>query len=251
MPYGLLIDLTLCVGCGACQTACQESHKFPVKEIKALTANNFTFIEEKNDLYIRRMCQHCAQPACASVCPVGALYKSKEGPVNYDADKCLGCRYCMLACPFEIPKYEWSSNSPRIRKCTMCYDERTSKGLPTACSEACPAEATKFGKRDELLAEALQRINDSPDTYVKRVYGQGEAGGTSILYLSSVPFEQLGFATKVGMEALPTHTWNVLSKLPNIVATAGVMLSAVYWITSRREEVRQHAELEQRNNPKR
>lgn len=248
MSYALLVDLTWCVGCGACVTACQESHGFPEKEVHTLSAKNYTYLEQKNDMYIRRMCQHCAEPACASVCPVGALYKTNKGPVNYDVDKCIGCRYCMLACPFEVPTYEWDNNNPRVRKCTMCYDERTSKGEPTACSEACPAEATKFGKRDELLAEALQRINDDPDTYVNRIYGQGEVGGTSVLYLSSVPFEDLGFKTAVGHEALPQKTWDVLSKLPNVVVTAGVALSAVYWITNRREEVQKYEQEQKLRN---
>jgi formate dehydrogenase iron-sulfur subunit len=237
MPFALLIDLTTCVGCGECRTACQNAHGFPEVEIQKLTANNFTYLEEKEDLYIRRMCQHCEEPACASVCPVGALYKTSAGPVNYDADKCIGCRYCMLACPFDVPSYEWDSINPRVRKCTMCYDERTSKGEATACSEACPAEATLFGERSDLIAEALTRINDDPDSYVPKIYGQAEAGGTSVLYISSVPFEELGFKSTLGYEPLPDKTWDVLSKLPNVVVTAGVMVAAVYWITNRRSEV--------------
>lgn len=208
---------------------------------KKLNDKNFTFLDQKGDLFVRRMCQHCEKPACASVCSVGALYKSKEGPVNYDADKCLGCRYCMMACPYDVPKYEWHSNMPRVRKCTMCYNERTSKGNPTACSEACPTGATLFGKRDELIAEARKRIAENPDAYVHRIYGVKEAGGASVLYLSSVPFEKLGFSTRIGDESLPDKTWNVLSKLPDIVATAAVGFSAIYWITSRREEVKKAA----------
>jgi formate dehydrogenase iron-sulfur subunit len=238
MSYALLIDTTQCVGCGECRRACQTSHGFPDVEAKKLNESNFTYLDQQKDVFVRRMCQHCEQPACASVCPVGALAKTPAGPVNYDADKCLGCRYCMLACPFDVPKYEWHSNMPRVRKCTMCYNERTSKGQPTACSEACPVGATLFGKRDELLAEAWKRLNDSPDKYVRRVYGEKEAGGTSVFYLASVPFEQIGFSTSVGMEPLPERTWQVLSKLPDVVVTAGVMFSAVHWITKRREEVR-------------
>ncbi|MBL0175311.1 MAG: 4Fe-4S dicluster domain-containing protein [Ignavibacteria bacterium] len=238
MSYALLIDLTGCVGCGECQRACQRSHGFPEVEAKNLNDKNFTCLDQHGDVFVRRMCQHCEQPACASVCPVGALEKTKAGAVNYSADKCIGCRYCMLACPYDIPKYEWASNNPRVRKCTMCYDERTSKGQPTACSEACPVGATLFGKRDELLAEAHKRIGENPDKYVHRIYGEKEAGGASVLYLTSVPFEKLGFKTTLGNEALPEKTWNVLSKLPDVVATAGVLFSAVYWITHRRDEVR-------------
>jgi formate dehydrogenase iron-sulfur subunit len=248
MAYALLIDTTECVGCGECRRACQTAHGFPDVDAKKLNDKNFTYVDQIGDVYVRRMCQHCEKPACASVCPVGALYKTPAGPVNYDADKCLGCRYCMLACPFDIPKYEWHSNMPRIRKCTMCYNERTSKGNPTACSEACPTGATLFGKRDELLAEALKRIADNPDKYVHKVYGQRDAGGTSVFHLSSVPFEKLGYRTEIGHAPLPEKTWDVLSKLPGVVVTAGAMFSAIYWITNRREEVRKSESTARTNN---
>ena len=246
MSYGLLIDITRCVGCGECQTACHEINGLPEQEVHELNADNYSYLEPIQDetYYVRRMCQHCQEPACGSVCPVGALYKTKDGPVNYDADKCIGCRYCMLACPFDIPRYEWSSLNPRVRKCTMCYDTRVSKGEPTACAEICPAEATQFGKRDELLAEAITRISEDPESYVPRIYGQKTVGGTSVMYVSPIPFEEMGFKTELGYEPLPQKTWDVLSKLPNVVATAGVALSAVYWITHRREEVRKHEDQE-------
>lgn len=249
MSYAILIDITACVGCGECQKACRKAHGFPETEVAALNDTNFTFVDQIGDSYVRRMCQHCTEPACASVCPVAALYKTAAGPVNYDAEKCLGCRYCMLACPYDIPKYEWKSNMPRVRKCTMCYNERTSKGRPTACSEACPAEATLFGTRDKLIVEAWNRINANPEQYVPKVYGEKDAGGTSVLYLSSVPFEKLGFKTAVGTIPLPQHTWNVLSKIPDVVVTAGALFSAVYWITHRREEVRRFEEHQRINHP--
>lgn len=240
MSYALLIDITQCVGCGECRRACQVSHGFPDVDTTTMNEKAFTVLEQHGEMYVRRLCQHCEEPACASVCPVGALYKSKEGPVNYDVDKCLGCRYCMLACPYDVPKYEWGSVNPRVRKCTMCYDERTSKGQPTACSEACPTGATLFGNRAELLAEAHKRIAENPGTYHPRVYGEREVGGTSVLYLSSVPFEKLGFTTAAGTEPMPKLTWDVLSKLPDVVVVAGVAFSSIYWITHRREDVRKH-----------
>jgi formate dehydrogenase iron-sulfur subunit len=178
------------------------------------------------------------------VCPVGAFTKTEEGPVLYDENKCIGCRYCMQACPFQVPRYEWSSNNPRIRKCVLCY-ERVKNGEPTACSEACPTGATKFGDRDALIVEALERMKAEPGKYVEKIYGQKEVGGTSILYISSVPFEQLGFKTSLQETALPQLTWNVLSKIPNIVTVGGVALYGIWWITNRREEVRQ-AELKEK-----
>jgi formate dehydrogenase iron-sulfur subunit len=290
MPNAMLIDLSLCIGCGACRSACQEIHHFPDEENTALNEHNFTLLEhhelkDGNEMWVRRMCQHCEEPACASACLVGALEKTKDGAVTWDTDKCIGCRYCMLACPFDIPKYEWGKFSPKVRKCTMCHTERriTAElsvgsdgylvdrngkqlridGHPvkeedrekiiemttaadgtraSACSVACPTESTKFGDRDELLAEALERIPSDPDTYVQRVYGRTEVGGTSVFYVSTVPFEDLGFITKLEHTPLPEKTWNVLKHIPNAVITAGVALSAVYWITSRRDEVRRFEE---------
>ncbi|MBR9977561.1 MAG: 4Fe-4S binding protein, partial [Bacteroidetes bacterium] len=129
MPNAILVDLTECVGCGACRDACQEIHHFPVEENNTLDAQNFTTIHtietaDGDEVYARQLCHHCQDPACASVCLVGALEKTRDGAVTWDADKCIGCRYCMLACPFDIPKYEWGSLNPKVRKCTMCYDER-------------------------------------------------------------------------------------------------------------------------------
>ncbi|PLX32038.1 MAG: 4Fe-4S ferredoxin [Ignavibacteria bacterium] len=289
MSHAILVDLTECVGCGACRDACQQVHKFPEIENTKLDAQNFTTLrlcedaEEGTETYVRQMCQHCQDPACASVCLVGAIEKTADGAVTWDEGKCIGCRYCMLACPFDIPKYEWESGNPKVRKCTMCHQERhlaenakvDNEGFvidrngdrieidgreitaddrdsivsmttnddddrATACSVACPTAATLFGDRDELLAEAHARIKDNPDDYVPQVYGSKEVGGTSVFYLSNVSFESLGFYTKLDHEALPQRTWNVLEKIPDIVVTAGVALGAVYWITSRRDEVRRY-----------
>jgi formate dehydrogenase iron-sulfur subunit len=229
-----------------------------------------------------------------SACLVGALEKTRDGAVTWDNNKCIGCRYCMVACPFDIPKYEWNSNNPKVRKCTMCYKERhvtaelktdsagyilekngdrlnidgreikaeerdqmiemttNSDGKrASACSVACPIGATVYGDRDELLAEAQRRLRENPDTYVQKIYGQKEVGGTSVFYLSSMPFEKLGFMTKLDTEALPLRTWRVLEKIPDIVMTAGVALGAVYWITNRREDVKKfEAEMKNQRSQK-
>ncbi len=232
----LLIDTTLCIGCNACQDACKTQNHLPEGEEKKLTATAYTALEEHDGIYVRRMCQHCVQPTCASVCPVGAFEKTPEGPVLYDESKCIGCRYCIQACPFQVPKYEWSSNYPRVQKCRFCAD-RLKKGLPTACAEACPTGATTFGTRDELIREAQRRIAAEPTKYVNKIYGVQEVGGTSILYLSGVPFEQLGFTTKLENMVLPMYTWNALSKIPSVVSVGGVFLYGIWWITNRRTEV--------------
>ncbi len=235
----MLIDITLCVGCNSCQEACKKANGLPEGEEKKLSATAYTALEEHDGVFVRRMCQHCETPTCASVCPVGAITKTPEGPVVYDESKCIGCRYCMQACPFQVPRYEWSSTYPRIQKCVFCHD-RIVQGLKPACAEACPTGATKFGDRDELLVEALSRIKAEPTKYINKVYGQHEVGGTSILYITSVPFEQLGFKTQLEATALPTLTWNALSKIPGVVSVGGVLLAGIWWITNRRVEVQRY-----------
>ena len=148
----------------------------------------------------------------------------------------MGCRYCMAACPFGVPKYEWGKLLPRIRKCTLCPD-RVAAGKPTACAEVCPTGATKFGERDDLISEAQQRIRDNPGKYVNHIYGLTEVGGTSVLLLSSVPFEEFGYRASLPGNPLPMLTYRVLSRIPDIVPLGGVLLGGVWWITHRREEV--------------
>ncbi|MDR1841616.1 MAG: 4Fe-4S binding protein, partial [Holophagales bacterium] len=204
------------------------------------------------EVYVRELCRHCADPACYSVCLVGAFHKTPEGAVVYSNKKCIGCRYCMQACPFFVPKYEWKSVYPDVVKCNLCYENRVSKGLPTACSEACEEMgigATTFGDYDEIVAEAKKRIAEDPDTYVDKIYGLTEVGGTTVLYISSVPFEDLGFrnaqrdekTTRAGItdEPMPRLTWNALSKVPNVIGVGAVLLGGIWWITNRRHEVEQ------------
>src|SRR6266536_177461 len=201
MSKAILYDSTLCIGCKACESACAERWGLPYNEKIAaeerISAHKLTAVETHGERYSRRLCMNCQQPACASVCPVGAIQKTSLGPVVYDADKCMGCRYCMQACPVQVPSYEW----------------------------------------DELLAEARERMTEKPDGYFNRVYGVQEVGGTSVLYLSAVPFEQIGLRTKLPMEALPETTWRVLELVPDVVSTGTVMLGGIWWITNRRAEV--------------
>lgn len=240
-PKALLFDSTLCIGCGACYDACKERNGLPettddfLKD--DLSENTFSIVQERGDSYVRRLCMHCVTPTCASVCPVGALEKTATGPVVYHEDRCIGCRYCMQACPFSVPRYEWASLTPRVRKCDMCAD-RQAKGQSTACAEACPAGATVFGDRDELIAEAKSRIAASPDSYVDHIYGLEEIGGTSVLIISNVSPVELGLPTGLGTEPLPELTWAVLDKIPRFSVVVGALLGGVWWITKRREEVR-------------
>jgi formate dehydrogenase iron-sulfur subunit len=240
MPKAILYDSTLCIGCKACEGACAERWGFPYNDKVAaeekISAHKLTAVETHGDKFCRRLCMNCLQPACVSVCPVGALDKTELGPVTYDASKCMGCRYCMQACPFQVPSYEWNQRLPKMRKCDMCYD-RQSQGKATACSEICPMQATITGDRDALIAEARQRIAAKPDQYYQKIYGLKEVGGTSVLYLSAVPFEQIGLRTGVPQEPLPETTWRVLELVPDVVSTGTVLLGGIWWISNRRAEV--------------
>lgn len=237
MSWGLLLDTTRCIGCGACAAACKEQNALPLEIEERTTAYTWTTVESRNGVNVRRMCMHCLTPTCVSVCPVGALSKTASGPVVYDSAKCIGCRYCVMACPFDVPKYQWDSTVPVVGKCVMCAP-RLAAGQPTACASVCPTGATLFGERDALIAEARSRIAAAPDRYVDHIYGLDEAGGTSVLMISSVPFAQLGLRNDLPHEPMPLLTWNALSKVPDIVLLGGTLLYGIYWITKRRELVR-------------
>jgi len=188
------------------------------------------------EVFVRRMCMHCNQPTCVSACPVGAFKKMETGAVLYDESKCIGCRYCMQACPFEVPRYEWTSLVPRVQKCRMCY-ERVAAGQQTACADACPTGATMFGNREDLIAEARKRINETPGQYINDIYGLTGAGGTSVLYISAIPFGELGLPMNVPKEPIPDLSWRVLSQIPKYSVAASAVLFGIHWITSRRTEV--------------
>ena len=238
MSKAILYDATLCIDCKACEQGCAERNKLPYNDTIAAeevqSAHKYTVVLAKGDKFMRRLCMNCEDPTCASVCPVAALRKTKDGPVIYEEVRCMGCRYCVAACPFGVPKYEWSKALPAVRKCDMCAD-RVAAGRQTACAEACPTGATKFGERDVLIAEARERVAKSKGQYLVRIYGLEEAGGTSVVMLSSVPFESFGLHTPA--ERLPMLTYRVLAHLPDIVSLGGVLLGGIWWITRRREEV--------------
>ncbi len=222
---GMLSDLSRCVGCGWCQEACREANLLagqspcPGDEKASLSANNWTLVGykegEKNGemqrVFVKRQCMHCLNPACASACPVGALQRQENGAVTYDPSRCIGCRYCMVACPFGVPKFDWDKALPTICKCSFCAP-RQAEGLGPACATACPTGALTFGRRQDLIAEAHARIQAEPDRYVDHVYGETEVGGTAWLYLSPVPFGELGF---------PDLKTEPVTKLSEAVATYG------------------------------
>lgn len=251
---GVLVDTTRCVGCRGCEAACAEANALPApaegedvfKAPRDLTTTAFTVVSRTEapnggDRFGKRQCMHCLAPACASACPVRALDKKPTGPVTYDPSKCMGCRYCMVACPFDVPRYEYEALAPRVRKCTFCAP-RQEKGLPPACVEACPSGALAFGRRHELLEEAKRRIYAEPDRYVHKVYGEHEAGGTSWLYVSDVPFEKVGLQAGVPEKPYPELVAGALGAPPMVMTLWPPLLMGLYAFSKRREEVEQQEE---------
>ncbi len=238
---GLLIDLTKCVGCGACVDACKAKNDLATRADQPATGFDAEFASSNWSIVkaervpgakggirtVKKQCMHCLEPACASVCFVKALRKSAAGPVTYDPSKCVGCRFCLMACPFGIPSFDWDSRFGRVEKCNLCMD-RTSKGLPTACAEACPTGAVTFGRRGDLLKTAWGRISSEPDKYVSHVYGEREVGGTSVLYISDIPFEDLGFLNGLPAGPLPQYAWEITRLIPPAAAGVGAGLIALY-----------------------
>jgi formate dehydrogenase iron-sulfur subunit len=240
MSKAILYDSTMCIDCKLCEQACATQNSLlyndAIRAEQKLSAHKLNVVLVRDDKYMRHFCMNCLDPTCVSVCPVAALRKTALGPVTYDASRCIGCRYCMVACPFDVPKYEWDKLLPRVRKCNMCAD-RVEAGRPTACAEICPTGATKFGERDALIAEAKDRIAKNPGQYVDHVYGENEAGGTSVLLLTSAPIEKFGYRTNLPQQPLPLLTYQALSHIPEVVLVGGVFLGGIWWITQRREEV--------------
>lgn len=292
MSTACLFDTTLCIGCRACQVACKAWNEMPAEQtrfrgnggggenpgaLSGRTYTRITFHEPaetmaalERSVFVKRQCMHCLEPACAAACPVAALQKvdngAGAGAVVYDGDKCMGCRYCMLACPFSVPKFEWDKRVPLIRKCTLCFDrlEKTRTGanvngrpldgesqarfdssqrLP-ACVKVCPTGAITIGEREALIAEGHRRIaaqQNKPDTrqYVDHIYGEEEAGGTGWLYLADVPFEQLGFNTELAMRPYRAYTDAARTGVGPAVLGVGAVLGGFCWVVQRRNELQE------------
>ncbi len=243
---GILYDSTLCIGCQACMSGCKEANNMPLESQDPsgrwdnppdLSASTLNIIKRYADgkasvkdqeldgyAFIKRQCLHCTDPACVSACPVSALRKDpRNGVVSYNKDACIGCRYCQIACPFNVPKFQWHSTTPEIVKCQLC-DHLMKKGKYANCCAACPTGASLFGPVEDLLAEAKRRLRLEPGVdadfplnnigfgpprttshqvgrYVQRLYGENEVGGTQVMFLAGVPF------TKLGLPELPDETF--------------------------------------------
>jgi len=253
--YGVLHDISRCIGCRACETACNTVNDLAVpekpftdlsvlEETRRTENNKYTVVNKfknsktpGNPVYVKKQCNHCMEPSCASVCFVQAFKKSPSGAVTYNPDVCVGCRYCMVACPFNIPTYEYEEAfDPEVRKCTFCKS-RTDEGKLPGCVEICPKDALVYGKRDNLLKIARQRIEKHPNRYVDHIYGENEMGGTSWLYISHVPFSEIGMREDLGTASAPELTHGALSVVPMIVGVWPAFLAGMYAMTKRREKI--------------
>lgn len=244
--YGLLVDVTRCIGCRACQTRCkevngkaadvQQAHGAAYDAPVDLNANTLTVIrrwagEGHEEGFVKAQCMHCVHPACVSVCMLGALHKGEHGVVEYDVDKCVGCRYCQVACPFNVPKFEWAKAAPRIVKCELCR-HRYKDGKGPACAEVCPREAVVAGKRGALLALARRRIAERPSVYQARIFGETDGGGTNVLYLSPVPFRTLGLPA-LGEEPAPALSESIQHGIYQGFVAPIALLGALSFVTWR------------------
>ena len=256
---GVLVDMTRCVGCRSCEAACNAEQNLPKPELpftdktvfdeeengqkrrtdetRYTVVNRYTLEGLEHPLFRKVQCNHCQEPACLSSCFVNAYTKTPEGAVIYNPDICVGCRTCMIACPFYIPTFKYSSAfHPRILKCIFCYDTRLKHGREPACVEACPQDALIFGKRDELIKIGRRRIEEKADRYVDHIYGEYEAGGTSWLYLSSVPFEEVGFNTDISDEPILDSVKNFLGILPMVLTIWPALFTGFHLLATRKDK---------------
>ncbi len=233
----MLIDARRCIGCKSCQVACKGWNNLPAEKTEitqaeytnpphfsAVSWNVVTFkeigsydtkAEGTGGLIWRAIslrCMHCLEPECVSVCPTEALSKHKDGPVVYDPDRCVGCDYCVMACPWKVPHL--NEKSKIIGKCTMCAD-RVEAGIEPSCVAACPTDSLQFGDRDTILRKA----HESDASYI---YGEKEAGGTSMICISDVPFEEFGLP-KVSPDPPSTFNLNILKPIIGVGAIVGVI----------------------------
>lgn len=261
--YGVLVDTTVCIGCRRCEWACKEWNKLPnqlslseyekdksvFEKIRRTNEDTYTVVnrfenplDSSKPIYVKKQCMHCIEPGCASSCFVKAFTKNPEGAVTYDASLCVGCRYCMAACPFDIPAYQYYDPwTPEVTKCTFCFDRIVKEGGIPACVSVCPVETMTFGKRSDLIQLAHRKIIDHPGRYVNHIYGEKEVGGVSWMYLSAVPFDKIGFRTDLGGAPIPSLSKPFLSLVSPVFIVIPALAMGIYSFKRRRDVLEQQA----------
>jgi Fe-S-cluster-containing dehydrogenase component len=253
--YAVLHDTTLCIGCRSCEAGCNEVNNLPkpdrpfddlsvLDEKRRTSASAYTIVNrygqqpgEDRPAFRKDQCNHCLEPACASSCFVGAFTKTPEGAVTWDESVCVGCRYCLIACPFNIPAYEYNEPlTPRVMKCHMCHF-RIEKGMLPGCVEACPMEALTFGKRSDLMLIARERIRKHPERYVDHIYGEQEMGGTSWLYITGRRPSEVGLREDLGTTPAPELTSGALLMVPIVIGMWPALLGGIYKISQRKDRI--------------
>ena len=243
--YGFLIDASRCIDCRACLVACSVENNVPMQSTRIWIKGTgikggFPDLERYTAPY---HCMHCIDPSCVSACTVGALQKNDDGIITYDDDACIGCRYCMYACPFEVPHFEWSRQFALITKCDMCVARLEEGQSEPACAATCPTDAIQFGLREDMLAMAHERIRTQPDRYVDHIFGEHENGGTSTFYLSPVPFDQLGFPTVETTESPAEFNRIATEKgTPIIAGSVALGMTSIYLALEHKNK--NHADLQ-------
>ncbi|MEW6221103.1 MAG: 4Fe-4S dicluster domain-containing protein [Thermodesulfobacteriota bacterium] len=261
---GVLVDLTRCVGCRSCEAACNKEQGLPTpaqpfddqsvlnqkrrtSEGAYTVVNRYEVPGQDHPLFRKIQCNHCNEPACLTSCFVNAYKKTPEGAVVYDASVCVGCRTCMVACPFYVPAYSYSSVlNPVVKKCIFCYDTRLKLGRPPACVEACPQEVLTFGRRQDLIKLGHERIRSNPDRYVDHIYGEKEVGGTAWMYLSSVGFENVGFDTELGNEPIINYVKEFLTIVPMVLTIWPALFGGFHLLATRKEAVKNEQQANKR-----
>lgn len=247
---GVLVDLTRCVGCRSCEAACNNEQKLAAPDLPfddqsvfehkrrttdiAYTVVNKYEVAEKEPVYRKMQCNHCNEPACLTSCFVNAYTKTKEGAVIYNPKVCVGCRNCMIACPFNIPAYSYSSPlNPLVKKCIFCYDTRLKNGRPPACVEICPQQVMTFGRRADLIKIGHERITADPAKYVDKIYGEKEVGGTSWMYLSNVDFDKVGLDNHMQNEPIISNVKDFLGTVPMVLAIWPALFSGIHLLATK------------------
>lgn len=243
---GVLVDTTRCIGCRACEVACGMAHNLHVPDVendgaldaeRTPTERQWTVVNrydtDAGEVFVKKQCMHCWQPACVAACLTRAMYKTETGPVIWRSPQCMGCRYCMVSCPFDVPKFEYHEWNPKIQKCDLCW-RRLAHGRKPACVEACPTDALMFGRKRDLMEIARTRIYNHPDRYVHKIYGEHEVGGTGWLYLAAVPFEELGFRADLGTTPYPEYTRDFLYGVPLVLFGLPALLYALHELSEPR-----------------